>query len=211
MKATVIVHNDFVISKIDDRIYSAFLEHLGRAIYTGIYEPDHVTADLHGMRGDVASLVRALNIPYVRYPGGNFVSAYNWEDGRLAAETAKTLCAFDKSLELVVCGSSNSDMKTYPEWERVVLEHTYESVDHISLHMYFANRTKNTANYLALNHKLDTYIATIASTINLVKANKRSKRKVTISFDEWNSGITPTCKTGKSLTVRKVGHMRHTC
>ena len=68
MKATVIVHNDFVISKIDDRIYSAFLEHLGRAIYTGIYEPDHVTADLHGMRGDVASLVRALNIPYVRYP-----------------------------------------------------------------------------------------------------------------------------------------------
>jgi alpha-L-arabinofuranosidase len=52
--------------------------------------------------------------------------------------------------------------------------------------MYFANRAKNTANYLALNHKLDAYIATIASTINLVKANKRSKRNVTISFDEWN-------------------------
>jgi len=68
----------------------------------------------------------------------------------------------------------------------VVLEHTYESVDHISLHMYFANRQKNTANYLALNHKLDNYIATIESTINLVKANKRSKHQIGISFDEWN-------------------------
>jgi alpha-N-arabinofuranosidase len=96
------------------------------------------------------------------------------------------LRAFDKTLELVVCGSSNSDMKTYPEWERIVLEHTYEAVDHISLHMYFANRTGDTANYLALNHKLDRYISTIESTINLVKANKRSKHDVTISFDEWN-------------------------
>jgi alpha-N-arabinofuranosidase len=93
---------------------------------------------------------------------------------------------FDKSLELIVCGSSNSDMATYPEWERVVLEHTYESVDHISLHMYFGNRAKNTANYLALNEKLDRYIGTIASTINYVKSKKRSKRQVYISFDEWN-------------------------
>ena len=77
-------------------------------------------------------------------------------------------------------------MKTYPEWERVVLEHTYEAVDHISLHMYFANRAKNTANYLALNHKLDAYIATVAATIEAVRANKRSKKRVTISFDEWN-------------------------
>jgi alpha-N-arabinofuranosidase len=67
-----------------------------------------------------------------------------------------------------------------------VLEHTYDSVDHISLHMYFANREKNTANYLALNEKLDRYIATVASTINFVKSKKRSKRDVYISFDEWN-------------------------
>ena len=293
MKAHVTAHKDFTISEIDDRIYSAFLEHLGRAIYTGIYEPDHPTADRNGMRADVLKLVKDLKIPFVRYPGGNFVSAYNWEDGigpkdkrpvrldlawhtsesnqvgvhefsdwcdsantqmmlainlgsrgldearnfveyvngptgsywgdlrkkngrtqpfdvklwclgnemdgpwqvghktaveygRLASETAKTLRAFDKSLELIVCGSSNADMKTYPEWERIVLEHTYESIDHISLHMYFANRAKNTANYLALNHKLDNYIATVASTINLVKANKRSKHQVSISFDEWN-------------------------
>src|SRR5271165_1031027 len=108
------------------------------------------------------------------------------EYGRLANEVAKTLRAFDKSLRLIVCGSSNSDMKTYPEWERVVLEHTYEAVDHISLHMYFANRAKNTAEYLALNAKLDAYIATIGSTIEVVRAMKRSRKKVMISFDEWN-------------------------
>jgi alpha-N-arabinofuranosidase len=108
------------------------------------------------------------------------------EYGRLAYETAKMLRMFDKSLELIVCGSSNSDMKTYPEWERIVLDHTYEAVDHISLHMYFANRENNTANYLALNHKLDRYIGTIASILNFTKANKRSKRNVYISFDEWN-------------------------
>jgi alpha-N-arabinofuranosidase len=269
VKATVTAHRNYVISRIDDRLYGSFLEHLGRAIYTGI------------------------KVPIVRYPGGNFVSAYNWEDGvgprekrptrldlawhtsdantvgvhefsqwcdavntemmlainlgsrglddarnyveyvngptgsywgdlrkangraepfnvrhwclgnemdgpwqvghktaheygRLANEVAKTLRAFDSKLELIVCGSSNSDMKTYPEWERVVLEHTYEVVDHISLHMYFANRTKNTAEYLALGAKLDAYIGTIASTIEVVRAMKRSKKRVTISFDEWN-------------------------
>jgi alpha-N-arabinofuranosidase len=293
MKATVTAHREFRVSKIDERVYGAFLEHLGRAIYTGIYEPDHPTADSNGMRGDVAELVRDLNIPMVRYPGGNFVSAYNWEDGvgpreqrptrldlawhtsdsnqvgvhefadwcdtvgtemmlainlgsrgldqarnfveyvngptgsywgdlrkqngradpwdvklwclgnemdgpwqvghktadeygRLANETAKALRAFDKSLELIVCGSSHANMPTYPDWERTVLEHTYETVDHISLHMYFANRDNNTANYLALNHKLDDYIATVASTIDFVKAKKRSKKQVYISFDEWN-------------------------
>ncbi|HHY51382.1 MAG TPA: alpha-N-arabinofuranosidase, partial [Alphaproteobacteria bacterium] len=108
------------------------------------------------------------------------------EYGRLAHETAKMLRMFDKNLELIVCGSSNSDMKSYPEWERIVLDHTYEVVDHISLHMYFANREKNTANYLALNHKLDRYIETVAATLAFTKANKRSKRNVTISFDEWN-------------------------
>ena len=308
MRATVTAHKDYTISKIDDRVYGAFLEHLGRAIYTGIYEPDHPTADGNGMRGDVAQLVRELNIPMVRYPGGNFVSAYNWEDGvgpreqrptrldlawhtsdsnavgvhefadwcatvntemmlainlgsrgldearnfleyvngptgsywgdlrkkngraepfdvrlwclgnemdgpwqvghktaheygRLANEVAKTMRAFDRKLELIVCGSSHSNMPTYPDWEREVLEHTYENVDHISLHMYFANReneqallegaapdvlAKNSANYLALNEKLDRYIATVGSTIDFVKAKKRSRHNVYISFDEWN-------------------------
>lgn len=293
MKATVTANRDFTISNIDDRLYSAFLEHLGRAIYSGIYEPDHPTADKNGMRRDVIDLVRELNIPYVRYPGGNFVSAYNWEDGigpreerptrldlawhtaesnavglhefqdwcdavgtapmlavnlgsrglddarnfleyvngptgtywgdlrkrngradpfdvriwclgnemdgpwqvghktateygRLANEVAKTMRAFDPTLELVACGSSNADMTTYPEWERTVLEHTYENVDYISLHMYFANDAHDTANYLALNHKLDRYISSIEATIRHVKANRRSRHDVYISFDEWN-------------------------
>ena len=65
---------------IDERLYGAFIEHLGRALYTGIHEPDQPTADGHGFRGDVAELIRNLNVPRVRYPRGNFVSAYNWED-----------------------------------------------------------------------------------------------------------------------------------
>src|SRR5262249_13769892 len=81
VKAHVTVHRDFRIADIDDRLYSAFLEHLGRAIYGGIYEPGHPTADEHGFRKDGIELVRELNAPYTRYPGGNFVSAYNWEDG----------------------------------------------------------------------------------------------------------------------------------
>ena len=109
------------------------------------------------------------------------------EYGRLAAETAKTLRAFDKSLELIVCGSSHSDMPTYPDWERVVLEHTYDSVDHISLHMYFANRDEQHRQLSGAERTSSTrYIGTVASTIDFVQAKKRSKKKVTISFDEWN-------------------------
>lgn len=293
MKARAVAHKDFVVAKIDDRVYGAFLEHLGRAVYTGIYEPGHATADENGMRGDVAKLVRDLDIPMVRYPGGNFVSAYNWEDGvgpkekrpvrldlawhtsesnqvgihefadwcdlvgtemmlavnlgsrgldaarnfveyvnhpggsywsdlrvqngrkepwnvklwclgnemdgpwqvghkdaeeygKLAAETAKAIRAFDKSLELVVCGSSHSNMPTYPQWEATVLEHTYDLVDYVSLHMYFANPEKNTADFLALSHKLDDYIGAVAGVIQFIKAKRRSKKEVYISFDEWN-------------------------
>ena len=293
MKANVTAHKDYTISKIDDRVYGAFLEHLGRAIYTGIYEPDHKTADANGMRQDVIGLVKELDVPMVRYPGGNFVSAYNWEDGigpkeqrpvrldlawhtsesnqvgvhefadwceaadtkmmlavnlgsrgldaarnfveyvnhpggsywsdlrkangreapwdvklwclgnemdgpwqvghksadeygHLANETAKALRAFDSSLELIVCGSSNARMPTYPQWEATVLDHTYDAIDHISLHMYFANQEKNTANFLALSHELDEYIGAVAGVIQFIKAKKRSKKDVYISFDEWN-------------------------
>ncbi|WDR06975.1 alpha-N-arabinofuranosidase [Devosia rhodophyticola] len=293
MKASVVANKDFTVGKIDNRVYGAFLEHLGRAIYEGIYEPDHASADQNGMRGDVAKLVKDLNVPVVRYPGGNFVSAYNWEDGvgpreerptrldlawhtsdsnavgvhefadwcdsvgtemmlavnlgsrgvddarnfleyvnhpggsywsdlrikngrkepfnvkmwclgnemdgpwqvghkdadeygKLAANTARAMRMFDSELELIVCGSSNADMASYPDWERIVLEHTYEHVDHISLHMYFANRDKDTPNYLALNHKLERYIETVAATIKQVKSKKRTKHDVYISFDEWN-------------------------
>ena len=81
MKVRATVHRDFRIGQIDDRLYAAFIEHMGRAIYTGIYEPGHPEADEDGSRKDVLELVKALKIPPIRYPGGNFVSAYNWEDG----------------------------------------------------------------------------------------------------------------------------------
>jgi len=293
MKARVTASAAYTIADIDKRIYGSFLEHLGRAVYTGIYEPGHPQADDQGMRRDVIDLVRALGTPICRYPGGNFVSAYNWEDGigpkeqrprrldlawrttesnqvgihefadwaekagtemmlavnlgsrgldaarafveyvnhpgqsewsdlrarngrrepwncrlwclgnemdgpwqighksaaeygHVASETAKALRGLDPTLELVVCGSSHSNMPTYPQWEATVLEATYDQVDYISLHMYFENYEKNPTEYLALSEKLDRYIGTVSGVINYVKAKSRSKRDVRISFDEWN-------------------------
>lgn len=81
MKSKITLAKEFKIGKIDKRIYGSFVEHLGRAVYGGIYEPDHPSADSDGFRTDVIELVRELNVPIVRYPGGNFVSGYNWEDG----------------------------------------------------------------------------------------------------------------------------------
>lgn len=81
MKAKLISSRTNVISEIDPRLYGSFIEHLGRAVYGGIYEPNHPTANENGFRKDVIDLVKSLNIPLVRYPGGNFVSGYNWEDG----------------------------------------------------------------------------------------------------------------------------------
>ena len=108
------------------------------------------------------------------------------EYGRIAFETAKAMRAFDKSIELVVCGSSSPKMPTYPAWEATVLDYTYDSIDYISLHMYFDNHAGNTADYLAQNARLDDYIATIAGVITYTKAKKRSTKDVYISFDEWN-------------------------
>jgi alpha-L-arabinofuranosidase len=293
MKARVAIHRDFSIGVIDNRIYSAFLEHLGRAVYGGIYEPGHKTADADGFRGDVLELVRDLNLPLVRYPGGNFVSNYNWEDGvgpqserparldyawrttetnqvgtdefarwcdkagtapmlainlgsrgldaalayleycnhsggtrwsdlrrqhgrkepyncrvwclgnemdgpwqighrtayeygRVANEVGRAMKNFDKSLELVVCGSSHPNMPTYPAWERETLEECYEIADLISLHIYFDNYDADYLNFLAKPVVMDRYIETVIGTADYVKAKTGSKHTVNISFDEWN-------------------------
>ncbi|WP_303789092.1 alpha-N-arabinofuranosidase [Ruminococcus flavefaciens] len=81
MKAKITINTLDIIGNIDPRIYGSFIEHLGRAVYGGIYEPSHESADDMGFRKDVMELVKSLNVPVVRYPGGNFVSGYNWEDG----------------------------------------------------------------------------------------------------------------------------------
>ncbi|MBR0392234.1 MAG: alpha-N-arabinofuranosidase [Oscillospiraceae bacterium] len=79
-QAKMILDKDYQISRIDNRIYGSFIEHLGRAVYGGIYEPGHPTADELGFRTDVISAVKKLGVPIVRYPGGNFVSGFHWED-----------------------------------------------------------------------------------------------------------------------------------
>jgi len=66
---------------IDRRLFGSFLEHLGRAIYTGVYQPGSPLADKSGFRTDVITQIKDLGVPIVRYPGGNFVSGYNWLDG----------------------------------------------------------------------------------------------------------------------------------
>jgi len=75
------LHADLAIGDTDPRLFGAFIEHLGRCVYGGIYEPEHPSADAHGFRQDVLALVRELAPTIMRYPGGNFVSGYNWEDG----------------------------------------------------------------------------------------------------------------------------------
>jgi alpha-N-arabinofuranosidase len=65
----------------DRRLFGAFLEHLGRAVYTGVYEPGSPLSDPRGFRKDTLAEVKDLAVPIMRYPGGNFVSGYNWLDG----------------------------------------------------------------------------------------------------------------------------------
>lgn len=292
-KATMILDKHYKIGEVDKRIYGSFIEHLGRAVYGGIYEPGHPEADEDGFRKDVIKLVNELNAPIVRYPGGNFVSGYNWEDGvgprekrprraelawgtvetnqvgtnefadwakkantevmmavnlgtrgadaarnlveycnhpsgtywsdlrrahgyenphnikvwclgnemdgpwqichktaeeygRLACETAKVMKWVDPTIELVACGSSNITMPTFGQWEATVLEHTYEHVDYISLHQYYGNHEKDTSNFLARTMDMNAFIKSVEATADYVKAKKRSKKTINLSFDEWN-------------------------
>jgi alpha-N-arabinofuranosidase len=79
--ASIALHPAFTVAPVNRRTFGSFVEHMGRCVYTGIYEPDHPTADARGFRGDVLALTRELGVSLVRYPGGNFVSGYRWEDG----------------------------------------------------------------------------------------------------------------------------------
>jgi len=78
-KAYIDIHRP--IGEIDPNLFGSFLEHLGRAIYEGIYDPGSQLSDANGFRKDVIAEIRELGVPIVRYPGGNFVSGYNWLDG----------------------------------------------------------------------------------------------------------------------------------
>ncbi len=293
MKATMVLDRAFVIGEIDPRLYGSFIEHLGRAVYGGIYEPGHPSADALGFRSDVLEMVRRLNLPIVRYPGGNFVSGFNWEDsvgprearprrldlawfttesnevglhefvdwcraagtqpmyavnlgtrgvdaarnvveyanhpggsywsdlrkqngahepfgiklwclgnemdgpwqigqktateyGRLANEAAKAMKWVDPAIELVACGSSHSDMPTFGAWEMQMLEECYDNVDYVSLHRYYANPTGDTRDFLARSMDMDGFIRTVTAICDAIGGKKRSKKKLYLSFDEWN-------------------------
>lgn len=292
MKTKVSIVREFEIGKVEDTLFSSFIEQLGRAVYTGIYEPGHPESDELGFRKDVIKLVKDLNVNLVRYPGGNFVSGYNWKDGigprdkrptrldrawatietneigfddfydwtqragtqimgavnmgtgtpqdaadlieytnfekgtywsdlrranghdkpyniktwcignemdgpwqichleadeyaKKALETIKLLKWTDDSIKCVVCGSAASTMPTYPEWDRIVLERTYDHADYISIHRYFENHG-NDDDFLASFADMDDFIKTAVATCDYVKAYKRSKKTMMLSFDEWN-------------------------
>lgn len=292
-KAKMSLISEFTAAKVDDRIFGSFIEHLGRAVYGGIYEPDHPTADENGFRQDVIEKVKKLNVPIVRYPGGNFVSGYNWEDGvgpkelrpkklelawgvtepnlfgtnefvtwckkantspmmavnlglrgpeearnlveycnhksgsywsdlrrlhgyeephniklwclgnemdgdwqighktayeygRTAAEAAKVMKWTDNSIETVLCGSASRDMPTFGEWEATTLDLAYDKVDYLSLHIYFDNRSDDTPSFLAKSMKMDEFIKSVVCICDYIKAKKRSKHTINLSFDEWN-------------------------
>ena len=79
-KAQVIIDKEYLVGDVDKRLYGSFIEHLGRAVYEGIYQPESPFADENGFRKDTLELVKELNVPIIRYPGGNYVSGFCWED-----------------------------------------------------------------------------------------------------------------------------------
>ena len=311
-KASVILDRDFSIGQVDKRIFGSFVEHLGRAVYTGIYEPGHPQADENGFRKDVAALVRELGVPVVRYPGGNFVSGYNWEDGvgpkesrprrldlawgttesnqvgtnefaqwakladtqvmmavnlgtrgadaarnlveycnhpggsywsdlrkshgyadphniklwclgnemdgpwqighrtadeyaKVAIEAAKVMKWTDPSIEVVACGSSNTKVPTFIEWERAVLEAGYPHFDYLSLHTYYDNYDNDTENFLACSLDMDNFIETIVAVCDAAQVRAKSKKKIMLSMDEWNISFHSQEATGRAMKESKWG------
>ncbi|MEN3358723.1 MAG: alpha-L-arabinofuranosidase [Mycobacteriales bacterium] len=291
--ANLTVDPAFRVGRVDPRLYGSFVEHLGRCVYTGLYEPDHETADKDGFRQDVADLVRDLGVPIIRYPGGNFVSGYNWEDGvgpagqrptrlelawhsietnrvgtdefvrwaggvgaepllainlgtrgieaarnlveycnhpggtywsdlrrangspqpygvkvwclgnemdgswqigrqtaaeygRLAGETARVMRLVDPGIELVACGSSHHQMPTFGSWEATVLAETYDTVDHVSMHAYYQQHGADRGSFLASAVDMDRAIDEVVATADHVRAVGRHRKRLGISFDEWN-------------------------
>jgi alpha-N-arabinofuranosidase len=92
----------------------------------------------------------------------------------------------DPTIELVACGSSGKGMKTFAEWEATVLDLTYDNVEYLSLHSYYDNKENNTENFLAKSLDMDEFIKSVISICDYVKAKKRSKKQLYLSFDEWN-------------------------
>ena len=289
----VILHRDYPVARVDPRIFGGFLEHIGRAVYEGVYDPQSRHADENGFRKDVLDSFKRLSFTAVRYPGGNFSSGYHWLDGvgprpmrpvvrdlaansiepnqfgtdefiRLARmmgwtpmitvnlgtgtpeearnwveycnspvgtkysnlraanlgtepydvklwclgneldgpwqlghvpadqyairaqQAAKLMKDTDPSIELVVCGSCETGLPTYMEWDRVVLEYVGSYADYISLHRYVGKWKDTTADYLAITNSIDQQIEELDAVCRYAQAKARSKKRYYLCFDEWN-------------------------
>ena len=290
--AQLLLDANRTIAPISPLLFGGFAEHMGRCVYEGIYEPKSAHADEQGLRTDVLDALRAQKYTTIRYPGGNFLSGYNWLDGvgpkeqrprrrelawqsletnqfgtnefmgfckaidaapmlgvnmgtgtiqsacdlvdycntpsgtywsdlraqhgyaaphnvkywcvgnemdgpwqmgALAAheygvkarEAAKLMRWMDPSIETVLCGSSNDRMPTFPEWDRVALEEAWEHMDYLSIHYYAGNRENDTPSFLANSVLFEHYVDTMEGVLRYVKAKRRSKHDVYLSWDEW--------------------------
>jgi alpha-L-arabinofuranosidase len=123
------------------------------------------------------------------------------EYGSKAKEAAKLMRTVDQNLELILCGSSSTFMPTYPEWDRVALETCWEDVDYLSLHYYADNKTDDTDSFLAMSKQFESQLDTLSATLRYVKALKRSKHDVHLSWDEWNVWYRATDGDGKWETA----------
>lgn len=109
-----------------------------------------------------------------------------YEYGRVANEAAKAMKWVDPSIELVACGSSFAEMPTFGDWELTMLDLCYENVDYVSLHRYYQNRANDTRNFLASTRNMADFIHTVTSICDAVGGKKHLKKKLYLSFDEWN-------------------------
>jgi alpha-N-arabinofuranosidase len=109
-----------------------------------------------------------------------------YEYGRAANESAKVMKWVDPSIEVVACGSSAYDMPTFGAWEMEMLDQCYENVDYVSLHRYYQNLTSDLPNFLAKSVDMDAFIKTVVSMCDAIGGKKHSKKKLNLSFDEWN-------------------------
>lgn len=117
-----------------------------------------------------------------------------WQIGHMGAqdyankarEAAKLMKWHDPSIQLIACGSSGTEMSTYPEWDRVVMETCWEQVDYLSMHYYANNRAGDLGSYLGITRQFEDHIDTLAGMLRHVKAQRRSKHNVYLSWDEWN-------------------------
>ena len=103
-----------------------------------------------------------------------------------AQQAAKMMRDTDPSAELVACGSCNTGLPTYLEWDRQVLEYMGDWADYISLHRYVGNANNDTPDYLAISNSIDRQIEEMDAVCRYVQGKNRSKKRAYLCFDEWN-------------------------